>query len=206
MPAFKGLEGRDYTVTSFVVYNDQTYTYTSGSSSNPEQIAVDLAIQPPVGFLLDLHTGSVIPGFVNDSGRYAYPTFAATRQYLYHPSASISEQTGFYPSSSCYVISVGSNAFGEGIKPGTFTCQVVGSGTATESGDGKLYVAGTLVGNIFYDTGLAVIQHDAASGADTMTSDGMSLTESGQATISFSSTLTIYEHSTVCRIQPNEFN
>lgn len=204
MPSHKALEGRDYSVTSFEVHNDQTYTYTSGSTSNPEQISVDLAIQPPENFLLGMATGSTLPGFVNDSGRYAYPTFSTTRHFFYNPSSSLH---GFYPTSSCYVVGIGSNAFGEGIKPGTFSVEVVGSGTAIDrDGDGKLYISGTQIGNVFYDSGLAVIQRDEASGADSLDADGMSLVESGQAIISFSSTLTIYEHTVVCRIQPNEFN
>ena len=206
MPAFKSLEGRDYSITSFVVYNDQSYTYTSGSTSNPNQVSVDLGVAPPSNIFSDLLTGSIIPGFVNDSGRYAYPTFAATMQYFYQPSASVTEQTGLYPTASCYAVSIGSNAFGEAIKAGTFSIQVVGSGTATDDGAGKLYVGEDLVGNIFYDTGMAVILHDASAGVDSLSADGMSLVESGQAVISFSSTLTIYEHTTMCRMQPNEFN
>jgi hypothetical protein len=206
MATAKQLKARDYSVTSFVVHQTQSYSYISGSSMNPDQVVVDLAETTPTDFLLTLATGSIIPGFINDNGRNAYTLYRSLIQSFYAPSASITEMTGFYPDSSCFVVSVGSNAFGEGIKPGTFSVEVVGSGTLTDDGAGALYISGTQIGNVFYDAGVAVILRDEGAGSDSLTTDGMALFAVGEVAVSFNSTLTIYEHTVVCRMQPEEFN
>jgi hypothetical protein len=200
----KSLKGRDYSVVPFKAYQSQSYSYTSGSSANDEQVEIDLAEQPPPNWTLELATGDDIPGFKNDSGRESYPLFSGLLRSFYSPSSSVTLNTNYYPSSSCFVVGVGSNAFGERIHPGTFKLSL-GGNTITDNGAGKLFFGVSHVGNIFYEMGVGVIKRDEA-GPSGISSDGMFFEGGDTATISFNSTLTIYEHTAVCKVEPFEFN
>ena len=115
----------------------------------------------------------------------------------------------FYPSGSMFVWNIGSNYVGEGIKHDTFKVELDGNTlTVQDDGNGKLRLNGTgsVVGNIFYEHGVATVQGNTSASANLISSDGISISGSAGVTSSFRSTVNIYEHTIGCKILPTEFN
>ena len=87
-----------------------------------------------------------------------------------------------------------------------------------DDGNGKLRInkTGSVVGNIFYNQGIAVVQRNITASVDastaegtfdsTISADGLSISASAILTSSFQSMIDIYEHTVNCRIDPSELN
>ena len=125
-------------------------------------------------------------------------------------SASVADVYEYFPSGSMFVWSIGSNYIGEGIKPDTFKIQIDGnSDNIQDDGNAKLRInkTGSVVGNIFYNHGLAAVQRNiTASAASLISSDGISIQNAAGVTSSFQSIVNIYEHTIICQIGPSEYN
>ena len=123
----------------------------------------------------------------------------------------------FYISGS--IISIPQKYFGEGIKPKSF--KLVDNSTSKEvtiqdDGQGNLYPVGNsdsqsitspsssdnYVGNIFYDHGIATITDTGSYSSSINYTD----VTTGNYTLEFSSTQTVYTREYIITIQPNEFN
>jgi len=117
---------------------------------------------------------------------------------------------GFYPSGSMFVWNVGSNYTGEGIKRNSFKVELDGNSlNVQDDGTGKLRLnaTGSVVGNVFYEHGVAAIQRNmTASAASLISDDGISILDTAGVTSSFQSVVHIYEHIVDCQIKPSEFN
>lgn len=134
-------------------------------------------------------------------------------------------QNRYFPTSSdaiLGVISIPNRLFGEQIKPRTF---VINSplGSLLDDGEGNLYVSTdpyvdadyindqyfltltsqSIVGNIVYSHGLAVITRDSISGSSGFIGG---FTTGSNVTMSFQSTYTIHESQYKCTIRESEFN
>jgi hypothetical protein len=93
------------------------------------------------------------------------------------------------------VISISNEYYGEGIKPGTLEIQY-GFNLLTDDGYSNLVdYSGNINGNVFYDRGLIVITTDVV--------DDVSI---NNFTISYRSTMTIYENEIFLSVNENEFN
>jgi hypothetical protein len=100
------------------------------------------------------------------------------------------------PFNSIWVLPIPQSYYGEGIKVGSVTLvDNINNITYTDDGYSNLVGNGGINGNIFYDRGL-IVMHDL----DTLQSE---LTE---FTISFRSTMTIYENEIFLSVLENEFN
>jgi hypothetical protein len=53
---------------------------------------------------------------------------------------------------------------------------------------------------------LACVQRDSGAGTNSISASGMAIQNGGVVTTTFNSTLTIYEHTVVCKIEPSEYN
>jgi hypothetical protein len=220
MKIFKSLNGNDYTVSPFRSYTNQRYEIISGSTSNPEEVTVDRADNPPDSWMTD---GTL--GFVNETSQIPSYTLFKSIQHLFYSSASLSRipygtfdiqsVTGYTPSGSCFVVNISQYAYGERVVPGTFRLDVDGSATdiidveSSIPGLGLLYASGsnTVLGNIFYNQGLAVIKENkSATSGSVHSTSGVGIKQNSITTITFNSQITIYQHRIVCKANQGEFN
>jgi hypothetical protein len=88
------------------------------------------------------------------------------------------------------VISIAQQAYGEGIRPGSFSV-----GNLLDDGKGNIVASGsaTRVGHIFYGLGVVAIKPAALSFAS-------------EVEVTFDATHTIYEHQVMCTMEEGEFN
>jgi hypothetical protein len=216
MAVFKTLGGGNHIVEPFEVNASHSFVWTSGST-NFDGFSINLANQPPVGYPVGYlgrdtthHMGGSTEG-----GFYSYPVYHSIKNYFYLDadglgSASVADVYEYFPSGSMFVWSIGSNYIGEGIKPDTFKIQIDGnSDNIQDDGNAKLRInkTGSVVGNIFYNHGLAAVQRNiTASAASLISSDGISIQNAAGVTSSFQSMVNIYEHTIVCQIGPSEYN
>ena len=212
--------GTDYTIIPFKSYANQRYTIISGSGGNPEEVTINRAEQYPADWSA---TGEL--GSEHDiSGFRSYTLFASIEHLYYsthsidrlpYASLDIESVTEFLPSASCFVINLAQYAYGERIYPGTFQLDVDGSLYDVRDiqsgvdGLGLLYISASdnIVGNIFYNEGVAVIQEDVVSGTSGVDPTlGVRLLSGSTATVVFQSQITIYQHRIVCKISGDELN
>jgi len=204
---FKALGKEDYLVEPYVAKAFQVYYVISGSINNPTQVTIDLAEEPPP--LWPSSDESAV-GFTNDSGRQSYYIWKSLLQTIYWPSGSISEVFSYYPSGSVYVVSMASDATGDGVFPTTFEYSIVGtSNSIIDDGMGNLYLSGspsTILGSINYTLGLAVIKKNTGTGTPGITSNGAYFNTVASSSVAFKSTTTIYQHTAYCHMTPADFN
>lgn len=203
---FKSLNKEDYLVEPYIAKANQTYYVISGSIDNPPQVVIDVAESPPP---LWPSSDETAVGFINDSGRYTYHLWKSILQTIYWPSASIDQVYSYYPSESVYVISVATEASGDGIYPGSFEYTQVGSGNKIiDDRNGNLYLSGspaTILGTIQYENAIAIIQRDSG-GVPGITAAGVYLDTATSSSVHFKSTTTIYQHTVYCKLTPADFN
>lgn len=216
MAVFKTLGGGNHIVEPFEVNASHSFVWTSGSAAS-DGFSINLANQPPEGYPVGYlgrdtthHLGGSTAG-----GFYSYPVYHSIKNYFYLDadglgSASVADVYEYFPSGSMFVWSIGSNYIGEGIKPDTFKIQIDGnSDNIQDDGNAKLRInkTGSVVGNIFYNHGLAAVQRNiTASAASLISSDGISIQNAAGVTSSFQSMVNIYEHTIICQIGPSEYN
>jgi hypothetical protein len=139
-----------------------------------------------------------------NSGSYAYPLFNSVRNWYYEENIY-----DFYPDTSMFVWNIGSLYFGEQIEKGSFRIDIDGdSDYIQDDRNGNLKVNGTgdTVGRVFYESGLATVQRDDGTAGNFISGSGMGIINAGVVTTTFNSTLTIYENTVICRIEPSEYN
>jgi hypothetical protein len=114
---------------------------------------------------------------------------------------------GFEPSGRFYVINIPQSAFGEGILPGSFKITQAND-TVTDDGNGRLSSGQGVIGNIFYNHGIAIIQRDPVGHglSGSILPTAMNLETGDVFSVDFKSTHTIYEHQVVCTMNPLDFN
>lgn len=210
MRAVKPLDTDGYTKNDYVAYVSQSYTITSGSLTNPEVVTIDFADPPAV----DWKSTGELGQFNSASGVYSYPLHSLIN-YAFYSSQSIVNYgtsslaaTKFNPTASVYVINIADETIGTGIQGGTFSVRVSGSLPILDDGYGRLYVnnTGSIVGNIFYKHGFAVIANNSTASSQSISIDGLKLEPNLSVDVKFSSSFNIIEHSVVCKLRPTEFN
>ncbi len=187
------------------------------SSSNVDGVFIDIATQPPSDWNSFVSGANVNLSGINKqtlyrSVQHAYYTASAPGQSasFYDPRNSFN--LDFYPTGAAfYVVNIAQQTFGEGVRPGTFNVRS-GISTASIYDDGAGHLVSTtnptgVIGNIFYGTGVAVIQQDTGSYSSSMITDrGMYLTTGSTVSVEFSGIHTIYEHQVICITDPEDFN
>jgi hypothetical protein len=203
----KAITADNYIVRPFVTHKAQVYQVNYLNGGNPSQISIDLATAPPVPY--SWQSGSEP---INPSGVPQRTLFASIQNLFYSShsfwNAGSTFTKGFTPSGSAYVISLAQPSYGESIQRGSFT--VLGGNSTVllyDNGDGQIVSTantGSVVGNIFYSLGIAVIKN---AGAGLITSVlGMNLASGSIVNVNFNATQTIYEHQIMCTIDAGEFN
>ena len=214
MRAVKPLDTDGYTKNDYVAYVSQSYTITSGSLTNTEYVTIDFADQPSNDWKYQ-QTSDFDLGYLNSSsGIYSYPLYSLLNRAFYS-SQSIVEYgtssvavTQFTPSQSLYVFNIANQSVGDGVKPGSFSVRVSGSSPILDDGYGRLYVnnTGSVVGNIFYKHGIAMVKNNKTAPSQSISSNGLKLAPFLSVDVNYTSSFTITEHTVVCKIRPTEFN
>jgi hypothetical protein len=198
----KPIGRENYTIRPFKAFKRHTYSLEFLESQS-DSFSVYEAERPPVGWekldqpLGDLNFDSIV---------FKRSLYVSVLHMFYAPySNTINSRRPaefdrkFNPDllSSFYVVAVNQQAFGERIKPGTFSIKVNGGeDTITDDGEGHLLYNGdeeVVVGNIFYSEGIAVISDataDVIEDATTTTTDAPPTTVGPTTTTTLPATTT----------------
>ena len=214
MRAVKPLDADGYTKNEYVAYVSQSYTITSGSLTNTELVTIDFANQPPDDWKYQQTSDFDLGALNSGSGIYSYPLFSLLNRAFYSSQGLVEYGTSsvaatqFTPSQSLYVFNIANAAVGEGVGPGSFSVRVSGSSPIVDDGYGRLYVnnTGSVVGNIFYKHGIAIVKNNISAPSQSVSTNGLKLSPFLDVTVAFSSSFTITEHTIVCKLRPTEFN
>lgn len=173
----------------------------------------------PISYGASPSTASLVPGSNPEGDVYVGPTGSQGRYYNY--SQTTLTFAKYFPTSSTTpigVISIPVGMFGNYIQPNSFIITSNGN-TVYDDGEGNLRTNDRICGNIFYSHGIAVITSDdspdvygvgtygtSSYGGGTDAAFVLNFVTSSDVTISFSSSLTIYETQYKCTMRENEFN
>ncbi len=200
MSVFKHIPGGSHIREPFEVNASQSFQWTSGSSANIAGFSVNLAEEPPYNY--PTGNGSQL-GSETAGGYWSYPLHVSIRQTFFWDDVY-----QFYPSSSAFVWNIGSGYYGEGIRPGSFKIQLGGvSNYIQDDANHNLRVnrTGSVVGTVFYQFGVAVVDQDQASGVASIDADGISIQSGSIVTTTFLSVCDIYEHTVTCKLSPTDY-
>lgn len=173
--------------------------------------------------VLELNEFDVNTSPKNEDGTFQEPLFSTVEHTFYTSGAESGSATfaaagdgirNFPLSESAYVVNIAQRKFGEGIRPGTFELSTpsAGSKLVIDDGGGRLFVSGTtgsleVVGNIFYNLGIAVVNRlPAASGSDLIQDEGMFFGNNDILQASFEATVKFFEYTIMTRLDAFEFN
>ena len=205
----------NYLIRPFRVNKTWLINYRHLTAVNSSSVRIDVATAPTASW----NTWTTA-GAQNTDGIYTELLYPSVQHTFYTGSVSEGDRyiplgnrvKLYYPTGSqFYVVNVNQQSFGEGIRPGTF---VLSSGASTASiyddSQGRLISStntGSVVGNIFYQSGVAVLQKDTGSYSGSLVTDkGLFLSASSNVSIQYASIHTIYEHQVICTLDPNEMN
>ena len=214
MRAVKPLAADGYTKNDYVAYVSQSYTITSGSSTNTEIVTIDFANQPSDDWKYQ-QTSDFDLGHYNQATEiYSYPLFSLLNRAFYSSQSIVEYGTSSFaamqytPTGSLYVFNIANQSVGDGIQPGSFSIRVSGSSPILDDGYGKLYVnnTGSIVGNIFYKHGIALVTNNTSAPSQSISTSGLRLTQFLSVDVNYSSSFTITEHTIQCKLRPTDFN
>jgi hypothetical protein len=208
----------NYLIRPFRARKGWNITHTFLSESNPSQVFIDLATEPPP----DWDEFNIPTEVKNKSGTYRRTLYKSV-QNLFYETGSVDvkssirflrgpQHKGFQPTgSSFYVVNIPQQVFGETVSPGTFKItSPMSTASIMDDGHGRLVSStntASIIGNIFYSLGIAVVGQFTGSYSSSLVTDkGLFLTTGSQVQIQFEGLHTIYEHQIICTSDPGEFN
>jgi len=216
---YKTLGSDSVTVRPFKVHKTQVLSYTSGSGSNSPELNVATGIALADVLEFDPNTSPT-----NEDGSYQEPLYE-TVEHTFYDSALYTSRSitfpaggdgdrGFTPANSLYVVNIAQRYWGEGVRKGTFVLDAPlhGTGSIIEDAAGRLYVSGavtnSVIGNIFYNLGVAVVNRSLTSGStgELVVDSGLYVGAGDTVRTTFDASLTIYEYQILATINPGEFN
>lgn len=214
MRVVKPLDTDGYTKNDYVAYVSQSYTITSGSLTNTEIVTIDFANQPSDDWKYQQTSDFDLGHFNESTGIYSYPLFSLLNRAFYSSQSLVEygtssiEVTKFTPSQSLYVFNIANQSVGDGVRPGSFSIRVSGSSPILDDGYGRLYVnnTGSVVGNIFYKHGIAVVKNNTVAPSQSISTNGLRLAPFLSVDVNYTGSFTITEHTVICKIRPTEFN
>lgn len=210
---FKPLGRENVLVNPFTVSKHQALTFTSGGNADSNSFSIASAID-----FSDPNSFSPNTAVTNSDGTYQSLLFKSV-EHVFYTSGALSGSADFaaggsgirdFPlSGSVYVVNIPQTKFGEGIRPGTFELSTTGTASIVDDTFGKLVLSGTMtiVGNLFYDLGIAVINRVTTSlGLESIYSTGIFVGSASSWDLTIGATQTIYEYQVIATVEPYEFN
>ena len=177
---YKTLGSNGVSIKPFKVHKTQHYTYTSGSSSDAISLGEGLAFTTASGLFtgsygtVETKTRTLVDDFIsgsasaNSDGTFKELLYDSVKNLFYSSHLLTSRSVTFpaggdgdrewTPSDSIYVLNIAQQAYGETVRPGTFSFGLSGS-IYSDDGYGRIKSASVTVGNIFYPYGLCVLDN-----------------------------------------------
>jgi len=180
--------------TAGVYYSVKQLYYSNFLSSSTGDSLPTVSRVPGVSSEDDRHYGLV------EAPRYDNYLQSSLTQSRYFPSAS---------NSSISLISIPAKLYGENIVPQTFSFTYTSStgvkSDVIDDGEGNLITGSEVIGQIFYPHGLAIITSGSLNSVCEEITTGAPYVSLKSASVSFSSSMRIYENQYKCVIRENEF-
>lgn len=195
--AYKSLASNEYKITPFRTYASHDYTYVSGST-NSTDVQLSLGTKYVTGSGLRIENAS-------------QELFDSIVQTFYSPIPYASygiQSSSYHPTGSVFVISVTQDVFGEEIKPGTFSIRI-GPSMSYDDGNCNLVISssgiGSIIGQVFYDKGIAIIKPTSGIVGGGITTDGMCVVNGTNVRVQFTSSVKLFEHNIRIKLNPTDF-
>jgi hypothetical protein len=220
MKTFGIIEPNDYTVEELYVSAPVTWELVSGSTGieivGEDYLEGAISIQQASNSSIDFYE-SDYPKINQDTGTYEYVLYRSIKHifynngYFYSGSVLGTASLAGLPDDA-YVISIGQQFYGDGIKPGSFQLSTQLTGLSIVDDEvGNLYVSqsgggGEYIGNVFYDKGVAVIKHSTGSATTYIGSNGLKLISGSRTYITYDTNVKFLRHEAFIIIPPNEMN
>lgn len=191
---FKTISQQDYSITPYPVFYDYKLSYTSGSPTNTTDLSVKFCrkYNESVGTLR-------VPNMEFD-------LFNSISQSFYSPAAYVQygiKSDSYIPSESAWVVGITQDLFGNEVVRGSFSLRV--NNTASiDDGNGNLLVSGSIIGRIFYDKGIILVNPTASVGS-ALNAGGLAIASGTLVDVRFTSSLVLYEHHIRLRLGPDDF-
>jgi hypothetical protein len=219
MKVFSTLDAKDYTVDDIYASAPMSWELRSGSNginiTSPDDlygaITVGRATNDPVDFY-----ESNFPKINEDSGVYEYILYSSIKHLFYDRgnfysgSVLVTSSLAGLPNNS-YVFSIGQDFYGERVKPGSFEVSTqIADRVIRDDSRGNLYYTSAsvniYVGNIFYNTGIAIIKHNTGSVNTSITSRGLKIVSGTNLYVDYSSDVRLHRHQVNVKLRPMDFN
>lgn len=204
----------NHLIRPFRVNKSWDVDYRYGDVYNSSSVRIDVAEAPPSEW-----STWTTANAQNTDGIYTQPLYASVQHTFYTGSNNTGSYymplgnrvKQFYPTGSqFYVVNINQQSYGEGIRPGTFVLTGASSASIYDDTEGRLISSVTplvVVGNIFYQSGVAILQKDSGSYSGSIVTDkGLYLASGSHVRVQYAGIHTIYEHQVLCTIEPNELN
>ena len=219
MKVFSTLDSKDYTVEDMYVSAPMSWELISGSSgikiTSPDDLEGAITVGRATNDSNDFFE-SDYPKINTDSGTYEYILYSSikhlfyARGNFYSGSVLVTSSLAGLPTDS-YVFSVGQNFYGDRIKPGSFEIATqIANTVIRDDGRGNLYYTSAsnyvYLGNIFYNTGIAVVKHDTASANTSISSTGLQIVSGTNVYVDYSSDVRFHRHQVNVKLRPMDFN
>lgn len=218
MKTFGTLDAKDYTVEELYVSAPISWELVSSSNgvqvTSPTDLLGAVSVQRASNNYLNYYSDT--PNINQDTGTYEYIVYRSIKHLFYNRgqfySGSVLQTSSLAGlPDDFYVISIGQDFYGNRIKPGTFEISTeLANKTIVDDELGNLYISqsgvGTYLGNVFYDTGIAVVKMDTGSAVTAMTSGGLKLVQASELYVDYSSDVKYHRHETNIKIEPSDFN
>lgn len=219
MKVFSTLESKDYTVDEMYVSAPMSWELISGSSGieitsadNLEgAITIGRASNDPINFF-----EGDFPKINTDSGTYEYILYSSIKHLFYargnfYSGSVLSTSSLAGLATDSYVFSIGQNFYGDRIKPGSFEISTeIANTVIRDDSKGNLYYisasTNVYLGNIFYNTGIAVVRHNTASANTSISSTGLQIVSGTNVYVDYSSDVRLHRHQVNVKLRPMDFN
>lgn len=219
MKTFGTIDAKDYNVEELYTSAPMSWELVSGSTgvviTSPEDLIGAVNIYRATNSEEEYYAEE-IPQTNIETGVPEYLLYRSVKHLFYNNryfntvSGLGTSSIAGYPDAS-YVVSIGQNFYGDRIKPGSFELSTDISNVSIRDDDvGNLYVSqsgvGYYVGNVFYDSGIAVIKHDTGSINTAISSTGLKIVSGSVIYVDYSSDVKFHRHEINVNVLPSDFN
>ena len=219
MKTFSTIDAKDYTVEDMYVSAPMSWELISGSSgiqiTSPDDLEGAITVEHATNDSIDFFENE-FPKINTDSGTFEYLLYRSIKHLFYDRgnfysgSVLVTSSLSGLPNDS-YVVSVGQNFYGDRIKPGSFEIATeIANTVIRDDSRGNLYYVSSSVnvylGNIFYNTGIAVIKHDTSSINTSISSTGLQIVGGTNVYVDYSSDVRLHRHQVNVKLRPMDFN
>jgi hypothetical protein len=221
MKSFGNITSNDYTVFDFDASAPINWTLASSSLGNlitsPVGLDGAVTITRATNNPIEFFTYSDTRAKNIETDTFEHVLYSSIKQMFYNNTTFVSSSVYTTESLSpltdnSYVVSIGQEFYGEGIRPGSFGMRLTNVSTVIQDdGYGNLFVippgeGQSYIGNVFYDQGVAVIKHDVDATTTSVTANGLKIIEGTETNVVYQTNYKIYRHEIKVKLPASSFN